>query len=54
MDYWSVAYLRKVSQKPIARTGASEKRFIDVEFCLVAQNPLASGKISSINHALTG
>ena len=49
MDYWSVAYLRKVTQKELARTGASEKRFIDVEFCLVAKNPLASGKISSIN-----
>ncbi len=52
MDYWSVAYLRKVSQKPLARTGASEKRFIDVEFCLVAQNPLSSGKISSIDPVL--
>lgn len=49
MDYWSVAYLRKVSQKPLARTGASERRFIDVEFGLVAKNPLASGKIADIN-----
>lgn len=52
MDYWSVAFLRKVSQKELARTGSSEKRFIDVEFCLVAQNPLSSGKISGINAAL--
>lgn len=46
MDYWGVAYLRKVSQKEIARTGSSVKRFIDVEFALVASNPQSSGKIS--------
>lgn len=48
MDYWKVGYLRKVSQKEIARTGASTKRFIDVEFCLVASNPQSSGKIADI------
>jgi hypothetical protein len=47
MDYWKIAYLRKVSQKEIARTGASIKRFIDVEFAVVASNPQSSGKISS-------
>ncbi len=48
MDYWKVGYLRKVSQKEIARTGASIKRFIDVEYCLVAANPQSSGKIANI------
>lgn len=48
MDYWSVAYLRKVSQKEIARTGGSEKRFIDVEYCLVAENPNSSGKVADL------
>jgi len=48
MDYWSVAYLRKVSQKEIARTGGSEKRFIDVEFTLVAENPNSSGKVADL------
>jgi len=48
MDYWAVAYLRKVSQKEIARTGGSEKRFIDVEYCLVAENPNASGKVADL------
>jgi len=48
MDYWKVGYLRKVSQKEIARTGASIKRFIDVEYCLVASNPQSSGKIADI------
>jgi hypothetical protein len=46
MDYWSVAYLRPISQKPIARTGSAEKRFIDVVYTLVAKNPASSGKIS--------
>ena len=48
MDYWKIAYLRRVSQKEIARTGAATKRFIDVEFALVASNPQSSGKISDI------
>jgi len=48
MDFWSVGYLRPVRQIPIARTGAAEKRFIDVEWCLIAQNPQSSGKISSV------
>jgi hypothetical protein len=48
MDYWKIAYLRKVSQKEIARTGAAIKRFIDCEFALVASNPQSSGKISDI------
>ena len=48
MDYWKIGYLRKVSQKEIARTGAAIKRFIDVEFCLVASNPQASGKVADI------
>lgn len=46
MDYWAVAYLEKVSQKPIARTGSAEKRLIDTTFCLVARNPQSSGKIA--------
>lgn len=48
MDYWKIAYLRKVQQKEIARTGASIKRFIDCEYALVASNPQSSGKISDI------
>lgn len=48
MDYWGVAYLRKVSQKEIARTGAAIKRYMDVEFCLVAKNPQSSGKIADV------
>jgi len=49
MDYWKVAYLRKVGQKEIARTGSSEKRLIDVVFTLVACNEASSGKISDLS-----
>ena len=49
MDYWAVAYLRKVQQKEIPRTGSAIKRFIDVEFCLVARNFYASGKIADLS-----
>lgn len=48
MDYWNVAFLRAISQKEIARTGSSMKRFIDVAYTLVAKNPGSSGKISDI------
>lgn len=49
MDYWAVAYLQKVKQKDIARTGSAEKKLIDVSFCLVAKNEAASGKISDLS-----
>ena len=48
MDFWSVAYLRSVSQKEIARSGSAQKRFIDVAFTLVAKNPLSSGQIMGL------
>lgn len=54
MDYWGVGYLRKVSQKEIARTGSSEKRFIDVAWTIVAHQPASSGKATDINPLLTG
>jgi len=48
MDFWSVAYLRSISQKEIARTGSAQKRFIDVAYTLVAKNPASSGKIADL------
>lgn len=48
MDFWSVAYLRNISQKEIARTGSSQKRFMDVAYTLVAKNPTSSGKICDL------
>jgi len=49
MDFWSVAYLRSISQKEIARTGSAMKRFIDVAYTLVAKNPKSSGKVSDLS-----
>lgn len=49
MDYWGVAYLQKVQQKEIARTGSAEKRLIDVAFTLVSKNEGASGKITDLS-----
>lgn len=49
MDYWAVSYLRKVSQKEIARTGGAQKRYLDVEFGLVSRNEAASGKVSDLS-----
>jgi len=49
MDYWAVAYLTKVKQKEIARTGTAEKRLVDVNFCLVSRNHAASGKIADLS-----
>jgi len=48
MDFWSVAYLRSISQKEIARSGSAQKRFIDVAYTLVAKNPASSGKIADL------
>lgn len=47
-DYWAVAYLRPVKQKSLGATGFTEKRFIEVEYTLVARNPASSGKIADL------
>lgn len=49
MDYWAVAYLEKVNQKEVARTGTAEKRLISTNFTLVSRNEAASGKISDLS-----
>lgn len=48
MDFWGVAYLRPMQQKPLAKTGDSEKRFILAEYTLVSKNEAASGKVSDL------
>jgi hypothetical protein len=52
MKYWEVAYLRRMKQEPLAKTGDSEKRQLLVEFTLVSKNEKASGKVTDINSAL--
>lgn len=49
MDYWAVAYLEKVNQKEVARTGTADKRLISVNYTLVSRNEAASGKISDLS-----
>lgn len=46
MDYWAVAYFRKLQQFEIARTGDAEKRQIIAEYTLVSRNEAASGKVT--------
>lgn len=52
MKYWGVAYLRRMKQYPLAKSGDSEKRQMLVEYTLVSKNEKASGKISDVNGAL--
>jgi hypothetical protein len=47
-NYWSLAYLRPFNQKPLADTGDSMKRLMNVEYTLVAQNKLSSGIVADI------
>ncbi len=46
-DKFSVDYLRPMSQKPLAKTGDSEKRQILAEFTLRAENPKGSAVIGT-------
>ena len=51
-NYARVAYLSNVTQKPLARTGHSERRLIAVEFGLQVDTSKAHGIIADINGAL--
>lgn len=51
-NYARVAYLSNVSQKPLARTGHSERRLIAVEYGLQIDTQKAHGVIADINGAL--
>lgn len=51
-NYARVAYLSNVSQKPLARTGHSERRLIAVEYGLQVDTEKAHGIIADINGAL--
>lgn len=47
-EYVSVDYLRPFRQIPLAKTGAAEKRLLDVEFGLRVKNEQALGVIMSV------
>lgn len=47
-DYWSVAYLRPMTQFPLAKVGDSEQRQLICEYTLVSKNEAASGKVADL------
>ena len=51
-NYARVAYLQETKQKPLARTGHSERRLISAEYGLQVDNEKAHGIIADINPAL--
>jgi len=51
-NYARVAYLQETKQKPLARTGHSERRLISTEYGLQVDNEKAHGIIADINPAL--
>ena len=52
-NYARVAYLQNTKQKPLARTGHSERRLISVEFGLQVDTEAAHGIIADIDGSLT-
>lgn len=48
MDYWSVAFLRRIKFEERAKTGDATRGEILCEFTLVGQNPDSSAKIQSV------
>lgn len=44
-NYWSIQYLRPFQERPLAKTGDSEKRQIIVEWTLAALNEKSSGGV---------
>jgi hypothetical protein len=45
MDYWKIAQLRPMQDKPLAKTGDSEKRLLTWEWTLESCNEAASGAV---------
>lgn len=48
-NYARVAYLKPTTQKPLARTGHSERRLISVEYGLQVDNEAAHGVVADVN-----
>ena len=48
MEYWGVAYLRRMGQWELAKTGDAEKRQLLAEYCLVSKNEAASGIVADL------
>ena len=48
MDYWSVAYLRPMQKKDLAKTGDADRKQMLCEYTLVSKNEAASGKVADL------
>lgn len=49
--YWAMAYLRPFREKPLAETGDSTKRMMNVEYSLFAYNAKSSGVVADLTTA---
>ena len=47
-SYWSVDWLRPISQVPLAKTGDAEKRMLIGEYTLAAKNEASSGLVADL------
>jgi len=47
-SYWSVDWLRPITQVPLAKTGDAEKRMLIGEYTLAAKNEASSGLIADL------
>jgi len=50
-QYWSMNYLRPFRETPLAKTGDSEKRLMNVEYTLCAYNQKSSGVVADLTTA---
>jgi hypothetical protein len=48
MDYWAIAYLRPFQSFPLGVTGDNVQRAVISEYCVVARNQAASGKVTDL------
>ncbi|HEY6021529.1 MAG TPA: DUF5309 family protein [Candidatus Paceibacterota bacterium] len=47
-DYWSIAYLRPMQKKALAKTGDADRMQILAEYTLVSKQEAASGKVADL------
>lgn len=47
-DYWSIAYLRPMQKKDLAKTGDADRKQMLCEYTLVSKNEAASGKVADL------
>ena len=50
-QYWAMSFLRPFRETPLAKTGDSEKRLMNVEYTLAAYNAASSGIVADLTTA---